>query len=90
MPNMLDDGLLPQASVSYWFSRNQNNVDFLLQSAVAYAINAACATGAFTCTVVAAAYAQVNREAMIQRLVNMGFTASISGTTITVTWSNVC
>jgi hypothetical protein len=86
---MVDDNLLDQASVSYLFSRNSTNADYLLQSGIGAAINAACASGLFTCTYVATAFAQALREAMVQRLVNMGYGASITGTSIVVTWANV-
>lgn len=86
MPNMLDDGLIDQATLCHSFSSLPTNPDFLLQSAVSSAINTACAAGAFTASFNASATAQAIRELMIQRLVNMGYTASISGTTITANW----
>ena len=86
MPNMLDDGLLDQAYVCGQFSRLPTNADFLLQSAVGAAINTACATGALTCTVATAAYSNTLVQALMQRLTNMGYTSSLSGTTLTVNW----
>jgi len=87
MPNILDDGLLDQAWVSRKFSDLPTNSDFLLQSAVGSAINTASATGAYTCTVATASYANALVQALMQRLVNMGYTTSLSGTTLTVNWS---
>lgn len=89
MPNMLDDGLLDQAFVANLFSKQPANADFLLQSSISSAINTACAAGAFTASFNASGSPQALRELMVQRLVNMGYAASISGTTITATWSNV-
>lgn len=87
MPNMIEDGLINQAFVSSQFSKLPTNSDYLLQAAITAAINTACATGAVTCTVATAAYATALVQSMIQRLVNMGYGATLSGTTLTVTWS---
>lgn len=86
MPNMIDDGFLVQAIVAQAAAKIPSNSDFLLQAACSTAIMTAANIGLSTCTVVADAYATALIQAMIQRLVNMGYTASVSGTVITVNW----
>jgi hypothetical protein len=87
MPNILDDSFLDRAFDAHLFSTMPTNSDYLLQVAISNAICAACATGAFTCTVATASYATALVQAMIQRLVNMGYnTPTLSGTTLTITW----
>lgn len=89
MPNITDDNLLDQAAISYLYSRNPTNADFSLQASMGSAINTASAAGLFTASFNASGSPQVLRELMIKRLVDMGYGASISGTTITATWANV-
>ena len=87
MPMMDSDGMLDQAWVMRMVSLVPGNADFGLQNVVSTAIaNAACA-GAQTCTVATAAYSNTLVQAIIERLVNMGYTATLSGTTLTVNWS---
>jgi hypothetical protein len=86
MPNMDSDGLIDEAILVHRFSDNYTNPDFNLQNAVATAIANAAATGVYTTTVATAAYANVLVQLMIKRLVDMGYTATLSGTTLTVNW----
>jgi hypothetical protein len=87
MPMMESDGLLDQAWVMREISLAPGNADYGLQNVVSNAISNAAVTGAQTCTVATAAYANALVQLMIQRLVNMGYTATLSGTTLTVNWS---
>jgi hypothetical protein len=87
MPMMTGDGLLDQAWVMRLIAQVPGNADFALQNAVDGAIGNAAVSGAYTCTVNVAAYANALVQQMIQRLVNMGYTATLSGTTLTVNWS---
>ena len=96
MPNILDDGLLDQATVCHVFSTMPTNPDFMLQAVIGAAINTACALGNLTCSVSVASYTAANAndasqrndliQRIIERLVNMGYTATLSGTTLTVNW----
>lgn len=86
MPNMVSDGFLVQANVAHASALLPANSDYALQNAVAQAIGTASVGGAFTCTVSVAAYAAAIINQMIERLVNMGYTASLSSTTLTVNW----
>ena len=86
MPNMLADGLIKEAITLHVVSQNYTNSDFNLQAAVQQAITAAALLGAYTCTVETAAYSTTLVQLMIKRLVDMGYTATLSGTTLTVNW----
>jgi sulfite reductase beta subunit-like hemoprotein len=87
MPMMESDGLLDQAWVMREISLAPGNADYGLQNVVSNAISSAAVAGAQTCTVATAAYANALVQQIIQRLVNMGYTATLSGTTLTVNWS---
>ena len=87
MPMMVSDGFIDTAFFVRLVSLSPGNADFSLQSAVSNAVSAAAITGAQTCTVATAAYATALVQLMIERLVNMGYTASLSGTTLTINWS---
>ena len=84
---MSGDGLLDPAFVMRLISLVPGNLDFALQNAVSMAISSAAVGGAQTCTVATAAYTNALVQIMIERLVNMGYTATLSGTTLTVNWS---
>ena len=87
MPMMVADGFIDQAFFMRLVSLVPGNADYALGNAIAGAIgNAACA-GAQTCTVATAAYSNTLVQLFIERLVNMGYTATLSGTTLTVNWS---
>jgi hypothetical protein len=75
------------------------NLDKQLQNAVAGAISTQALLGAGnarTCTVSVASYTAANANdptqkndlinRVIERLINLGYTASLSGTTLTVNW----
>ena len=91
MPNMLDDGFLDQAQFVHYVAVTPPNLDYQLQNAIANAIGAAVApgTGVLTCTVNVSPYSANSYalvQLMIKRLVDMGYTASLSGSTLTVNW----
>lgn len=86
MPNMLDDGLLDQAFVVRTYANNPTNSDFALQNLVATAISNAAGQGLGTVTVNVNAYANSLVQLLVQRLVNMGYTATMGTNTITVAW----
>jgi hypothetical protein len=89
MPNMVSDGFLDQAQFIHTVATTPANLDYQFQNAVANAIGTAALQGLLTTTVNVSAYT-ANSNAliilMIERLVNMGYTASLSSTTLTVSW----
>lgn len=89
MPNMLDDGFLDQAYFMNHVSTTPPNSDYQLQNAVANAIGTAAVagTGVTTCTVNVAAYSGTLIQLLMKRLVDMGYTTSLSSTTLTVNWN---
>ena len=87
MPMMVADGFLDQAFFVRLVSLSPGNSDYALQNAVASAIGNASVAGNQSCTVATAAYTTALVQLMIERLVNMGYTATLSGTTLTVNWS---
>jgi hypothetical protein len=99
MPMMVGDGALDPAFVLREISLAPGNLDYSLQTVVSAAINAAAITGLQTCTVSVAAYTAANSidssqkndliNRMIERLVNLGYTATLSSTTLTVNWSTM-
>lgn len=86
MPNMLDDGFLDQAVVAHAAALLPGNSDFALQGAISNAITSAANSGLFTIGVNIAAYATALVQIMFQRLVNMGFTCSLTATVLTINW----
>jgi hypothetical protein len=99
MPNILDDGFLDQAVFISAVAATPVSLDSQLQNAVANAIGTAAVLGAGnpkTTTVSVASYTAANSSdstqkndlinRIIQRLVNLGYTASLSGTTLTINW----
>ena len=87
MPMMVSDGFLEPSFFVRLVSLSPNNADFGLQGAVSAAIQVAALAGLQTCTAATAAYSNTLVQSMIERLVNMGYTATLSGTTLTVNWS---
>ena len=99
MSTQMDDGLIDPAWVARMVSLVPGNLDYALQNAVSTAISNAAVTGAFTCTVSVSAYTASNSAdssqkydlivRLIERLQNIGYTATLSGTTLTVSWSTM-
>ena len=88
MPNMIEDGLLDSAIIITSFSNNPTNADYKLQNAIQTAIGNAAQNGLKTVAVATAAFDIGLVQFMIPRLINLGYlTATLSGTTLTVTWS---
>ena len=86
MPNMIVDGLIKEAITLHQVSLLPTNSDYNLQAVVQTAITTAALQGFFTCTVATAAYSTTLVQLLIKRLVDMGYTATLSGTTLTVNW----
>lgn len=89
MPNMLDDGFIDQAGFVHQVASTPVNLDYQLQAAVSNAIATASVTQLFTCTVSVSAYSANSYalvQVLMQRLTNMGYTSSLSGSTLTVNW----
>ena len=88
MPNQIVDGLMIDAQTLHWVSANYTSPDFIMQNAVQAAINTAALTGAYTASVSIAAYSTAIVQILQKRLIDLGYlTASISTTTLTVTWN---
>jgi hypothetical protein len=85
----MDDGILDPAWVMRMVSLAPGNMDFALQNVASTAITNAAVTGAFTCTVAVAAYTNALVQYLIQRLQQIGYTATLSGTTLTISWSTM-
>ncbi len=86
MPNMIQDGLLIQAVTVHAFATLPTNSDYNLQNTVQTAVNAAAATGVFTVDIDVSASSSDLVQQMIERLINMGYGATLATTTLTVTW----
>lgn len=86
MPNMIDDGFLDQAQFVHQVALLPGNTDYGIQNAVSNAIGTAAVNGLFTCTVGVAAYSATLIQSIIKRLIDMGYTSTLSGTTLTVNW----
>ena len=87
MPNMVSDGFIDQAQFLRMVSQLPGNADFALQNAVGNAIGTAAVGGAFTATVNISAYSTTLVQLLVERLINMGYTATLTATTITVSWA---
>lgn len=90
MSNIEDiQSFIDSAVFMHTVANNPNNLDFQLQNAVSQAIANAAINGLFTTTVNVAAYS-ANSYALVQllikRLIDNGYTASLSTATLTVNW----
>lgn len=68
--------------VAQQFSQGDNT----LQANIATAINAAVASGLFTCTVACATFSALNVQEKIGMLNSLGYGTSYSVSTLTLTW----
>jgi hypothetical protein len=57
-----------------------------LHAAIATAVNAQIALNAYTCTVACSAYSAQSIENQMNLCSGLGYTASYSGTTLTLSW----
>ena len=86
MPMMVADGFIDPQQFVHQVALLPGNADFGLQSVVSAAIAAAAITGVFSCGVSVSAYSATLIQLLMERLVNMGYTSTLSGTTLTVNW----
>lgn len=90
MANMLDDGFIDeQIFVHAVATTPVPNLQYQLDSLVSGAISTAAVQGLLTITVNVSAYSANSYDLVIRyikRLVDMGYTASLSTSTLTVTW----
>lgn len=86
MPNMVSDGFIDQAQFVHTVANTPVNSDYQLGNAVANAIGNAAVQNLFTITVNVSSYSTTLVQLMMERLTNMGYTSSLSGTTLTVNW----
>lgn len=64
----------------------KNGGDQPVQNAIDVAINTAVNSGLFTCTASMTGYASLDIQDNMQMLSQLGYTVSLSGTTLTVSW----
>ena len=62
------------------------NTDTALQLAVANVIRVACVANLYTTTVSISGKAAVDIQEVVSQLLDLGYTWSISGTTLTISW----
>lgn len=99
MPNILGDSFIDEAEFATAASSTPVNLQYQLDNAVAGAISTQALLGAGTArsaTVSVAAYTAANPNdatqkndlilRVMQRLTNLGYTSSLSGTTLTINW----
>jgi hypothetical protein len=99
MPNISGDGFIEEGQFVSGVSSTPVSLDYQLQAAVAAAINTQAILGAGTAkstTVSVASYTAANANdatqkndlinRIMQRLTNLGYGSSLSGTTLTITW----
>lgn len=89
MPNMVSDGFLDQAGFIRQVALTPTNLQNQMDNAVSNAIGNAAVQQLFTCTVSVSAYS-ANSYALVivlmERLTNMGYTSSLSTSTLTINW----
>lgn len=86
-----NDGFLLPVKFLNTVAANSAALDFALCNAVAQAVANAALLGNTTCTVSVASYTANNYDLvnrLIQRLYDLGYTASLSTSTLTVNWGN--
>ncbi len=100
MPNIMNsDGFIDEAIWASTVSSMPVNKDAQFQNAISNAICSQAILGSGTarsCTVSVSSYTAANTadstqandliNRAIQRLINLGYTASLSGTTLTINW----
>lgn len=86
MPNMVADGLLIEAIYINKVALSPASGDLALQNAVQAAINTAALAGLLTITVNVSSYSNTLVQLLMKKLVDMGYTTSLSNVTLTVNW----
>lgn len=81
-----NDGLVPTAICSHQASVDHAGTQTTLIALAAAAIATACSAGNFTCTVSMSGQASNDVQYLLELLRNEGYTATLSGTTLTVSW----
>lgn len=79
-------GLFPQAVGARELAGQIGAGNVALQVTIDNAINAAVGLGLFTTTASVAGATSLNLQDVLSKLKQLGFTATVSGTTITVSW----
>lgn len=79
-------GIYCQAGIARSLSAQIGGGDVALQLLVDNAVNTAIAAGLFTCTASMAGQSAQNIQVNMNMLSGMGYTVSLSGTTLTLKW----
>lgn len=90
MGNMVSDGFIDQAFfVRQVASTPIPNLSYALENAVGGAVGNAAVLGLFTTSLSVSAYSANGYwlvQQMIERLINMGYTATLATSTLTINW----
>lgn len=81
--------LLAPAFYANAVSLSPTNTQYDLEVLVDNAINTAAGGGAFTASVTISSYSNALVQLMIQRLISLGYGATTTSTTLTMTWTTV-
>ena len=85
MPNY-SESLISNARAAKDASSTGTSTQTALVVLAVRAIAAACATGAYTCTLSISGASSVDLQYLLEALHTSGYTTSISSTTLTVNW----
>jgi hypothetical protein len=81
-----NDGLVPTAIAAHQASVDHAGTQTTLIALVAADIAVATSAGNFSCTVSVSGQASNDVQYVIELLRNEGYTATLSGTTLTISW----
>lgn len=83
---VLIPGLYPEAQTARSLASLKGGGDIPIQIAVNSAINTAINSGLFSCTASMSGYSAAQIQDNMNLLSQMGYTVSLSSTTLTLTW----
>jgi hypothetical protein len=81
-----NDGLIPTAIASHQASLDHAGTQTALIALAAAAIATASSAGNYSCTVSMSGQTSDNVQYLLELLRNEGYTATLSGTTLTISW----
>lgn len=81
-----NDGLIPSAVAAHEASTDHAGTQTTLMSLAAADIAAATSAGNYTCTVSVSEQTSNDIQYLMEALHGLGYTISLSGTTLTVSW----
>lgn len=83
---ILTGGIIATAPVARMLAGNLNSGDQPIQQVVATALNSAINSGTFSTTSSMSGYSAQNIQNVMLAMEGLGFTVSLSGTTLTYSW----